>query len=99
MDGSFPPAVVYDKYGRAAQGWRGQLLPFIDQEKLCKQYRFDEPRNGPHNIALQDRMPPVFLAPGAIEALQLITGSQNATGGAFELVAQLCSCGVPGCGL
>jgi len=32
--------------------WRVLLLPYIDQRNLYKQYRFDEPWDGPNNIAL-----------------------------------------------
>ncbi len=61
---SYPPAYVADEHGRPMHSWRVLLLPFLDEEKLYKEYRFDEPWNGPHNITLQDRIPHIYSCPG-----------------------------------
>jgi hypothetical protein len=50
--GSFPPAYIADADGKPMHSWRILLLPYIDQRNLYKQYRFDEPWDGPNNIAL-----------------------------------------------
>jgi hypothetical protein len=50
--GSFPPAYVADKNGRPMHSWRVLLLPFLEFGHLYKEYRFDEPWNGPHNREL-----------------------------------------------
>jgi hypothetical protein len=67
----FPPAFIPDKHGKPKHSWRVLLLPYMDEQGLYKQYRFDEPWNGPHNKALAERMPSVYRCPsqaGASEA-------------------------------
>jgi prepilin-type processing-associated H-X9-DG protein len=39
------------------------ILPFLEQEALYRQYRFDEPWNGPHNSALASQIPSVYRCP------------------------------------
>jgi prepilin-type processing-associated H-X9-DG protein len=50
--GCFPPAYVPDENGKPKHSWRVLLLPFMEYGTLYSQYRFDEPWNGPHNVAL-----------------------------------------------
>ena len=45
--------------------WRVLLLPYIENEKLYGQYRFDEPWDGSNNILLVQQMPKVFRHPHA----------------------------------
>jgi hypothetical protein len=44
--GEFPPACIRDKDGKPMHSWRVLLLPFLEQEALYKQYRFDTTRVG-----------------------------------------------------
>jgi hypothetical protein len=44
-----PPAYQVDKAGRPMHSWRALTLGYMDQMKLARQYRLDEPWNGPHN--------------------------------------------------
>src|SRR5262245_46261269 len=44
--------------------WRVLLLPYIEQNDLYKEYRFDEPWNGPNNRKLASRMPPTYFLHG-----------------------------------
>jgi len=60
---SFPPAFVADENGNPMHSWRVLILPFIDEQALYAQYRFDEPWNGPNNSLLLNRMPIVFRCP------------------------------------
>jgi hypothetical protein len=60
--------------------WRVAILPYIDQEALFKQFKLNEPWDGPNNSKLLSRMPKVFEAvlpqpasPGNTY-LQLVTG-------------------------
>jgi hypothetical protein len=43
--------------------WRVQLLPFLEQDPLWRQFRQDEPWDGPHNKTLLTAMPKVFAHP------------------------------------
>ncbi len=63
MYGTFPPAYVADKDGRARHSWRVLLLPFLEYDALYKEYRFDEPWNGPHNKLLAAQAPHVYHCP------------------------------------
>ena len=48
--------------------WRVLILPYIEEDELFKQYRFDEPWDGPNNIQLLQRMPRTFRHPKADSA-------------------------------
>lgn len=54
--GCFPPPYVADASGRPMHSWRVLILPFIDQAALYREYRFDEPWDGPNNRKLSDRI-------------------------------------------
>jgi hypothetical protein len=60
------PANVVGKDGEAILSWRVQLLPYLEHEGLYKQFKFDEPWNGPNNILLLEKMPKLFESPRAI---------------------------------
>jgi len=59
----FPPAYLPDKNGRPMHSWRVLLLPYLEHQDVCAQYRFGEPWDSPHNRALADKMPPVYRCP------------------------------------
>jgi prepilin-type processing-associated H-X9-DG protein len=59
-----PPAFVPDKNGKPMHSWRVLLLPYLGEDSLYREYRFDEPWNSPHNKALAARMPQVYRCPG-----------------------------------
>jgi hypothetical protein len=61
--GCFPPAFIPDRKGKAKQSWRVLILPFLGAHDLYAKYRFDEPWNGPDNIALAEYMPAVYRCP------------------------------------
>ena len=61
--GPFPPAVLYSKDGKMPYSWRVALLPFLGQQPLYDQYRFDEAWDSPHNRRVLERMPDVFRCP------------------------------------
>ena len=61
--GSFPPAFVLGPDGRAWLSWRVLLLPFLGEESLHREYRFDEPWNGAHNRRLSSRVPECYRCP------------------------------------
>lgn len=80
--GQFPPAFVADENGKPIHSWRVLILPFIEEQQLYKEYRFDEPWDGPHNVTLSNRMPVAFHSPSEPPSkshtnLVVITGPQT----------------------
>lgn len=61
--GSFPPAYIADKDGTPMHSWRVLILPYLEEQRLYRDYSFDEPWDGPNNRKLHDRMPRVFGCP------------------------------------
>ena len=61
--GSFPPAFIPDENGKPKHSWRVLILPFMECQQLYDEYRFDEPWNSEHNMALAARMPFEFRCP------------------------------------
>ncbi|MFO0845244.1 MAG: DUF1559 domain-containing protein [Gemmataceae bacterium] len=49
--------------GKPTLSWRVALLPYLDQDKLYREFRLDEPWDSKHNIKLLDKMPDVFRSP------------------------------------
>jgi hypothetical protein len=59
--GRFPAAAIYDKNKkRPLLSWRVQLLPFIEQDNLYRQFKLDEPWDSEHNKKLIPLMPKVY---------------------------------------
>jgi hypothetical protein len=58
--GHLPPAVVFGPKGEPFLSWRVLLLPYLDQEKLYKRFRLDEPWNSPENSKLLPEIPSCF---------------------------------------
>jgi hypothetical protein len=44
--------------------WRVALLPFLEQESLYRQFKVDEPWDGPNNSKLLAKMPKIYQLPG-----------------------------------
>ena len=59
----FPPAFIPDENGKPKHSWRVLLLPFMEEQALYAQYRFDEPWDSPNNTALAAQMPQVYRCP------------------------------------
>lgn len=89
--GSLPPAFVADEQGRPMHSWRVLLLPFLGERELYDEYRFDEPWNSPHNLALAERIPEVYRCRWDSSAAPystsycVIVGAQTAFPGANSL--------------
>ncbi len=68
-NGKFPPAFVLGPDGMKWHSWRVLLLEYMSEwEPLYKEYRFDEPWNGPNNSKLATRMPKLYGCPGDPES-------------------------------
>ena len=66
--GSFPPAFIPDEEGHPAHSWRVLLLPYMDEQKLYSQYRFDEPWDSPHNSTLANKIPSAYRCPSIVKS-------------------------------
>lgn len=54
--------------GQPLLSWRVQILPYIEQNELYKQFKLDEPWNSPHNLKLVEKMPKIFENPDRLTA-------------------------------
>jgi Protein of unknown function (DUF1559) len=70
----FPPAASADRNGKPLLSWRVHILPFLDEEKLYRQFKLDEPWDSEHNKKLIEKMPDVFRVP-ALPPLRKYTTS------------------------
>jgi len=64
--GHFPRAIC-DGKGKALLSWRVALLPYLEEEKLYREFKLDEPWDSPHNKKLIAKMPKIF-AGAAVKA-------------------------------
>jgi hypothetical protein len=60
------PTGIMSKTGKPLLSWRVQILPFIEQEALYRQFKLDEPWDSEHNKKLIPMMPKVFHDPRAV---------------------------------
>lgn len=65
--GSLPPSAQLGRDGKGQHpvSWRVLLLPFVDENEMFEQYRFDEPWDSPHNAKVTTRIPKVYRAFGS----------------------------------
>lgn len=88
------PSAVFSKDGKKALlSWRVALLPYLEQEKLYREFKLDEPWDSEHNKKLLAKMPDVFKDPAAPPAkgpgmthYQIFVGG----GAGFKLQPQGC---------
>jgi tetratricopeptide (TPR) repeat protein len=59
----FPAQASYDQQGKPLLSWRVHILPFLDEEKLYKEFKLDEPWDSEHNKKLISRMPEKYKNP------------------------------------
>lgn len=57
--------------------WRVTILPYIEEEKLYRRYRFDEPWDGPNNIQLLKEMPSLYECPSHRDSIHHDSGNPN----------------------
>ena len=60
--GRLPLAATMGKNGKALLSWRVELLPYLEEQELYRQFKRDEPWNSPHNLKLLSKMPAVYRA-------------------------------------
>lgn len=61
---TLPPPVVIGPDGKTPHSWRVAILPFVEQDALYRQYKFDEPWDSEANKLVLAQMPAVFRNPG-----------------------------------
>jgi hypothetical protein len=59
-NGAFPGAAILDKNGKPLLSWRVAILPFIEEQKLYKEFKLDEPWDSKHNKKLIEKMPKIY---------------------------------------
>lgn len=60
-----PHPALRDKDGKPLLSWRVQILPYLDQKALYKEFHLDEPWDSEHNRKLIERMPEAFTSASA----------------------------------
>jgi Protein of unknown function (DUF1559) len=61
--GKMPPPAIVDKAGKPLLSWRVALLPYVEQEKLYREFKLDEPWDSEHNKKLIAKMPSTYEPP------------------------------------
>jgi prepilin-type processing-associated H-X9-DG protein len=62
---TLPPAYIPDKDGKPMHSWRVLILPFMEQQALYQQYRFNEPWDSPNNRMVADTAVRCFQCPSS----------------------------------
>jgi hypothetical protein len=62
--GRLPARAIFSKEGKPLLSWRVQILPYIEEDALYKQFHLDEPWDSEHNKPLIAQMPTIFKSPG-----------------------------------
>jgi hypothetical protein len=62
--GGLPPAAITDRDGKPLLSWRVAILPYLGEHDLYREFKLDEPWDGPNNKELLGRMPRVYAHPG-----------------------------------
>jgi hypothetical protein len=58
--GGLPAAAIVDKAGKPLLSWRVAILPYIEEDKLYKEFRLNEPWDSKHNKKLLAKMPKIY---------------------------------------
>ncbi|HEY1381054.1 MAG TPA: sigma-70 family RNA polymerase sigma factor [Gemmataceae bacterium] len=56
------PADIRGKDGKPLLSWRVEILPYLEQDNLYKQFKLDEPWDSEHNLKLLHHMPVSYRA-------------------------------------
>jgi hypothetical protein len=60
-----PARAIYSKDKKPLLSWRVQLLPYLEQDQLYKQFKLDEPWDSEHNKKLVEKMPAIYRGSNA----------------------------------
>jgi hypothetical protein len=84
---SLPPAAAPRKPGQPPVSWRVLVLPYLEENAIYQQYRFDEAWDSENNKKLIAKMPAVFAAPGSKVASQGKTNYLAVVGDEYAIAA------------
>jgi hypothetical protein len=73
------PNNINDQNGKALLSWRVSILPFVEEDKLYKEFKLDEPWDSENNKKLIGRMPKLYV-PIRVKAMEGETFYQVFTG-------------------
>jgi hypothetical protein len=73
------PGDILDKDGKPLLSWRVAILPFLEEEKLYKEFKLDEPWDSDNNKKLIEKMPKIYT-PVRVKAKAGETFYQTFTG-------------------
>jgi len=59
-----PTQAILDRDGKPLLSWRVAILPFIEEDRLYREFRLNEPWDSDHNKKLIPRLPKVYQVPG-----------------------------------
>jgi prepilin-type processing-associated H-X9-DG protein len=62
---AFPARAIFGENGKPLLSWRVQILPYIEQQELYRQFHLDEPWDSEHNKKLIPLMPGTYQNPSA----------------------------------
>jgi hypothetical protein len=80
VHGKFPPAVIRNP-GQQPYSWRVALLPYLEQQNLYDQYKFDEPWDSPANLKIAEVAVPFYCSEDGnsnASTIYLVTGKNTA---------------------
>jgi hypothetical protein len=60
-NGHLPPAVVRNKEGRPLYSWRVLLLPYLDEDRVYKEFHLDEAWDSEHNKQFLEKSPQSYV--------------------------------------
>ncbi len=61
--GAMPAAAAYGDAKKPRLSWRVAILPYIEEDKLYKEFKLDEAWDSPHNKKLIAKMPKIYAPP------------------------------------
>jgi hypothetical protein len=62
------PNNTYAPDGKPLLSWRVHILPYVEQDNLYRQFKLDEPWDGPNNIRLLNQMPRIYATPAEVKS-------------------------------
>jgi hypothetical protein len=78
------PSNTYSADGKPLLSWRVHILPYVEQDRLYRQFKLDEPWDSPNNLPLLAQMPPVYARPNVPRSTTTYYRGFSSPGAVFE---------------